>query len=69
MVQELVTEAARAGDVRDDIPPTELTRYCLSALAAARTLPSEAAVRRLVTATLAGMRPPQRRGPQETPFC
>ncbi|WP_210570648.1 TetR/AcrR family transcriptional regulator [Streptomyces sp. GESEQ-4] len=59
MVQELVTEAARAGDVRDDIPPAELTRYCLSALAAARTLPSEAAVRRLVAVTLAGMRPPQ----------
>jgi hypothetical protein len=39
--------------------PAELTRYCLSALTAARTLPSEAAVRRLVTVTLAGVRPPQ----------
>ncbi|MGI5379952.1 TetR/AcrR family transcriptional regulator [Streptomyces sp. CA-251387] len=59
MVQDLVTEAAKGGDVRDDIPPAELTRYCLSALAAARTLPSKAAVRRLVTVTLAGMRPPR----------
>ncbi|MGN9761958.1 TetR/AcrR family transcriptional regulator [Streptomyces sp. SD31] len=59
MVQELLTEAAQAGDVRDDIPPAELTRYCLSALAAARTLPSEAAARRLVKVTLAGVRPPQ----------
>ncbi|CAL9284166.1 TetR/AcrR family transcriptional regulator [Streptomyces olindensis] len=57
MVQDLLTEAAQAGDVRADIPPAELTRYCLSALAAARTLPSEAAVRRLVTVTLAGVRP------------
>ncbi|MFE6095981.1 TetR/AcrR family transcriptional regulator [Streptomyces massasporeus] len=59
MVQHLLTDAAQAGNVRDDIPPNELTRYCLSALAAARTLPSEAAVRRLVTVTLAGVRPPQ----------
>ncbi|MFI7016125.1 TetR/AcrR family transcriptional regulator [Streptomyces sp. NPDC050164] len=59
MIQDLLSEAAQAGDVRDDIPPAELTRYCLSALAAARTLPSEAAARRLVTVTLAGVRPPQ----------
>lgn len=59
MVQDLLTEAAKAGDIRADIPPAELTRYCLSALAAARTLPSEAAVRRLVTVTLAGVRPAQ----------
>jgi AcrR family transcriptional regulator len=57
MVQDLLTEAAQAGDVRDDIPPGELTHYCLSALTAARTLSSEAAVRRLVTLTLAGVRP------------
>lgn len=57
MVQDLLTEAAQAGDVRDDIPPAELTHYCLSALAAARTLPSEAAVRRLVSLTLTGVRP------------
>lgn len=58
MIQDLLSEAAQAGDVRDDIPPAELTRYCLSALAAARTLPSRAAARRLVTVTLAGVRPP-----------
>ncbi|MCX4624633.1 TetR/AcrR family transcriptional regulator [Streptomyces albogriseolus] len=59
MVRDLLTEAARAGEVRGDIPPAELTGYCLSALAAARTLPSEAAVRRLIMVTLAGLRPPR----------
>jgi hypothetical protein len=28
MVQDLLTEAAQTGDVREDIPPAELTRYC-----------------------------------------
>ncbi|WAZ25761.1 TetR/AcrR family transcriptional regulator [Streptomyces cinnabarinus] len=59
MVQELLTDAAQAGDVRDDMPPAELTHYCLNALMAARTLPSKAAVRRLVTLTLTGVRPPR----------
>jgi hypothetical protein len=33
--------------------------YCLNALAAASSLPSWAAVGRLVTITLAGLRPPR----------
>lgn len=57
LVQDLVTEAVRNGDVRDDIAPAELTTYCLHALAAARSLPSKAAVRRLVGVILAGLRP------------
>jgi AcrR family transcriptional regulator len=57
MVHGLLAEAARSGDVRDDVAPDELASYCLHALAAAGTLPSEAAVRRLVTVTLAGLVP------------
>jgi hypothetical protein len=37
----------------------ELASYCLHALTAAGTLPSKAAVRRLVTVTLAGLHPPR----------
>ena len=57
LVRNLIAEAARSGDVRNDVPPTELAKYCLSALEAARTLPSKAAVRRLIAVTLAGLRP------------
>jgi AcrR family transcriptional regulator len=54
-LQELLTEGATAGAVRDDVPPDELASYCLHALAAAATLPSKAAVNRLVAVTLAGL--------------
>ena len=57
MIKELLTEAAQTGDVRDDVAPEELASYCLHALAAASSLPSKAAVRRLVRVTLAGLRP------------
>ncbi|MEU9242349.1 hypothetical protein [Streptomyces sp. NPDC048385] len=52
-----MTEAAEAGELRDDVAPTELASYCPHALTAAGGLPSEAAVHRLVTVTLAGLRP------------
>jgi AcrR family transcriptional regulator len=55
LVQDLLAEAARAGAIRDDVPPDELASYCLNALSAAGGLPSKAAVRRLVTVTLAGL--------------
>jgi AcrR family transcriptional regulator len=58
-LRDLLAEAAAAGDVRDDVAPGELASYCLHALAAAGSLPSEAAVRRLVAVTLAGLRPPR----------
>jgi AcrR family transcriptional regulator len=58
LVGDLLTHAARSGDVRDDFPPAELASYCMHALGAAAGLRSEAAVRRLVTVTLAGLRPP-----------
>jgi len=37
----------------------ELARYCLHALTSASSLPSAAAVRRLVAVTLSGLRPRQ----------
>ncbi|MDQ4049179.1 MAG: TetR/AcrR family transcriptional regulator [Actinomycetota bacterium] len=57
-IRDLLAEGAKAGGLRDDVAPEELASYCLHALAAASTLPSQAAVRRLVTVTLAGLRPP-----------
>jgi hypothetical protein len=48
---------AEAGDLRDDVVPDELASYCLHALAAAGSLPNEDAVRRLMSVTLAGLRP------------
>ncbi|HEV2779070.1 MAG TPA: TetR/AcrR family transcriptional regulator [Actinophytocola sp.] len=57
LVRDLVAEAAEAGDVRGDVSPDELATYCLHALNAARSLASQAAVRRLVTVTLSGLRP------------
>jgi hypothetical protein len=38
---------------------TELVSYCLHALTSASSLPSAAAVRRLVAVTLSGLRPRQ----------
>jgi AcrR family transcriptional regulator len=59
LLRDLLAEGARTGNVRDDVAPDELASYCLHALAAAGSLPSEAAVRRLVAVTLAGLRPPR----------
>jgi AcrR family transcriptional regulator len=56
-VEQLLRDAAKTGDVRDDVAPRELASYCLHALSAAGGLPSKAAVRRLVTVTLAGLKP------------
>lgn len=55
--RDVLTKAAETGDVRTDIAPDELATYCLHALTAASSLPSKSAVRRLVTVTLAGLRP------------
>ena len=57
-IRDLLTEGAETGELRDDVAPDELASYCLHALTAASGLPSKAAVRRLVTVTLAGLRPP-----------
>lgn len=57
MIRDLLAEAAKTGDVRDDVPPEELASYCLHALEGAGSKRSKAAVRRLVSVTLAGLRP------------
>jgi AcrR family transcriptional regulator len=59
LIKDLLTEAAASGEVRDDVAPEELASYCLHALTAAGSLPSKAAVRRLVSVTLAGLRSPR----------
>lgn len=57
LIQALLAEAAATGDVRGDVAPDELAGYCLHALGAASSLPSRAAVRRLVAVILAGVQP------------
>jgi AcrR family transcriptional regulator len=57
-VSDLLAEGAKSGEIRGDVAPAELASYCLHALTAASGLPSRAAVRRLVTVTVAGLRPP-----------
>ena len=56
-LRSLLIEGARTGGVRDDVSPDELASYCLHALSAAGGLRSKAAVRRIVTVTLAGLHP------------
>jgi AcrR family transcriptional regulator len=57
LIRDLLIDGVEAGDVRDDVAPDELASYCVHALGAAGSLPSKASVRRLVTVTLAGLRP------------
>lgn len=59
MIRDLLAEGAAVGTLRNDVAPGELASYCLHALAAAGSLRSKAAVRRLVAVILAGMRPPR----------
>ena len=58
LIRGLLSEGARTGELRDDVPADELASYCLHALAAAASLPSRVAVHRLVGVTLAGLRRP-----------
>ena len=57
LIRDLLDEAARAGEVRDDIPPDELAAYCLHALNAAASANSKAAVQRLIALTYASIQP------------
>jgi AcrR family transcriptional regulator len=57
LIKALLSEGAKTGHFRRDVAPDELAGYCLHALTAASGLPSKAAVRRLVSVTLAGLRP------------
>jgi AcrR family transcriptional regulator len=58
LLTSLLREGAKAGELRTDVAPDELATYCLHAMTAASALPSKAAVHRLVTVTLAGLRAP-----------
>lgn len=57
LIRGLLAEGAEAGHFRDDVAPEELATYCLHALTTAESLPSGAAVRRLVKVMLAGLAP------------
>ena len=57
LVSGLLAAGAQAGVIRSDIAPDELASYGLHALAAAGSLPSEAAVRRLLAVTMSGLHP------------
>jgi AcrR family transcriptional regulator len=59
MIRDLVVAAAEAGQVRTDVPPEELAAFCLNAMSGTRTRNSRAAVRRLVSVTMAGLRQPR----------
>ena len=56
LIQQLITEGVRLGRLRDDVKPAELASYCLHALMGAATLSTDAAIERLVTVTLDGLR-------------
>lgn len=56
LFRDLLTDVRQAGDLREDVDVEELAIYCLHALGAAASLPSAAAVRRLVQVTLAALR-------------
>ncbi|MEV6600052.1 TetR/AcrR family transcriptional regulator [Actinoplanes sp. NPDC051346] len=56
LIEDLITDAVTAGHVRADVPAAELAGYCLHALTASSSLDSEAAVCRLVTVTVTGLR-------------
>ena len=58
MIRDLVIAAASVGQVRTDVPADELATFCMHALAGARAQSSKAAVRRLVSVTMAALRAP-----------
>jgi AcrR family transcriptional regulator len=58
-IRDLLSEGAGSGEVRGDVAPDELASYCLHAVAAAHSLPSKAAVHRLLRVILAGLQPPR----------
>jgi hypothetical protein len=59
-IRDVLIDAVKAREVRNDVAPEELAAYCIHALGAASTLRSRTAVDRLVDVTLVGLRPPQR---------
>lgn len=58
LISDLITACQQDGSIPPGIPAGELASYCLHALGAASTMPSQAAVRRLTTTTMNGLRQP-----------
>jgi AcrR family transcriptional regulator len=56
-VRELIEEGVAHDEFRDDVPAADLASYCFHAIGAAGSARSKAAVRRLVTVIMAGLRP------------
>jgi AcrR family transcriptional regulator len=56
LFRDLIADAAKTDQARDDVPLEELANYCLHAVGAAGSLPSKAAVQRLVEVILTGLR-------------
>lgn len=54
--RDLIAQGSETGVLRDDVAPGELASYCLHALTAAASLPSKAAIGRLIAVTMAGLR-------------
>jgi AcrR family transcriptional regulator len=57
LVRELILDEAGSREIREDVSADELASYCIHAIGGARSLPTPAAVSRLVIVTLAGLRP------------
>jgi len=55
MIKGLLADATSTGEVRTDVGLDELAGFCLHSLAAAASMPSKAAVHRLVKVTLSGL--------------
>ncbi|MEV4715048.1 TetR/AcrR family transcriptional regulator [Micromonospora sp. NPDC049374] len=55
LLRELITDAAEAGQVRDDIPADELAAFCQHALSASATVTSDDGLHRLVRLTLTAL--------------
>lgn len=58
MLRDAIVEGVAARRIRGDVPPKELASFCIRALEAASGT-SAAGVQRLVSVTLAGLRPPR----------
>jgi AcrR family transcriptional regulator len=56
LIADLLRQGVKLRQIRDDVAPNELAGYCLYALSAAGNLPTKAAVVRLVTITMAGLK-------------
>ena len=63
MLRDVIADGATRGRLRKDVSPAELANFCVNALSGAHTVTSMAAVRRLVSVTLAGLRPSRPAGP------